>query len=141
MTTPRTIVIVGASLAGAKAAETLRDEGYDGRLVLVGDDPERPYERPPLSKDYLRGGVARDTVHVHEAGFYDERAIELRTGTRATAIDAADRTVTLGGHSASPGTACCSRSAPSRAGLRYRRIRTASTICEISPTATASGPR
>ena len=133
MTTPRTIVIVGASLAGAKAAETLRDEGYDGRLVLVGDDPERPYERPPLSKDYLRGGVARDTVHVHEAGFYDERAIELRTGTRATAIDPADRTVTLSGPE---------RLSWDRAGSRYRgRIWTASTICEISPTATASGPR
>ena len=97
MTTPRTIVIVGASLAGAKAAESLRDEGYDGRVVLLGDEPERPYERPPLSKDYLQGGVARETVHVHEAGFYDERAIELRTGVRATAIDTAERTVTLGG--------------------------------------------
>jgi 3-phenylpropionate/trans-cinnamate dioxygenase ferredoxin reductase subunit len=97
MTTPRSIVIVGASLAGAKAAETLREEGYDGRLVLVGDEPERPYERPPLSKDYLRGESGRDVVYVHEAGFYDERAIELRTGTRATAIDPAERTVTLAG--------------------------------------------
>jgi 3-phenylpropionate/trans-cinnamate dioxygenase ferredoxin reductase subunit len=90
-------VIVGAGLAGAKAAETLRDEGYDGRLVLVGDEPERPYERPPLSKDYLRGESGRDVVYVHEAGFYDEGAIELRTGTRATAIDPAERTVTLAG--------------------------------------------
>ena len=54
MTPPR-FVIVGASLAGAKAAETLRPEGYDGRVVLVGEEPVRPYERPPLSKDYLRG--------------------------------------------------------------------------------------
>ena len=52
---PETFVIVGAGLAGAKAAETLREEGFDGRLVLIGDEPERPYERPPLSKDYLRG--------------------------------------------------------------------------------------
>ena len=59
--------------------------------------PSAPTSAEPLSKDYLRGGVARDTLHVHEAGFYDERAIELRTGTRATAIDAADRTVTLAG--------------------------------------------
>jgi 3-phenylpropionate/trans-cinnamate dioxygenase ferredoxin reductase subunit len=90
-------VIVGAGLAGAKAAETLRDEGYDGRLVLVGDEPERPYERPPLSKDYLRGGVARETVHVHEAGFYDARAIELRTGAGVTAIDATARSLLLAG--------------------------------------------
>ncbi|MDQ4130277.1 MAG: FAD-dependent oxidoreductase, partial [Actinomycetota bacterium] len=50
-----TYVIVGASLAGAKAAEALREEGFDGRIVLIGAEPEPPYERPPLSKDYLRG--------------------------------------------------------------------------------------
>jgi NADPH-dependent 2,4-dienoyl-CoA reductase/sulfur reductase-like enzyme len=76
VTTPRSIVIVGAGLAGAKAAETLREEGYDGRLVLVGDEPERPYERPPLSKDYLRGESGREAVYVHEPGFYGERAID-----------------------------------------------------------------
>ena len=53
---PETFVIVGAGLAGAKAAETLREEGFDGRLVLVGDEPERPYERPPLSKELPAGG-------------------------------------------------------------------------------------
>ena len=95
MTTPRSIVIVGASLAGAKAAQTLREDGYDGRLVLVGQEPERPYERPPLSKDYLRGEAARDTVYVHEPGFYDEQAIELRTQATATDVDVAERTVTL----------------------------------------------
>jgi 3-phenylpropionate/trans-cinnamate dioxygenase ferredoxin reductase component len=97
VSTPRSIVIVGASLTGAKAAETLRDEGYDGRLVLLGAEPERPYERPPLSKDYLRGQVAREKAYVHEAGFYDERGIELRTGTEVAAIDPAGRTVTLAG--------------------------------------------
>src|SRR5215208_4368102 len=70
----RTFVIVGASLAGAKAAETLREEGFDGRLVLLGAEGERPYERPPLSKDYLRGDAERD--------------IELRTGTVVSGIDA-----------------------------------------------------
>jgi 3-phenylpropionate/trans-cinnamate dioxygenase ferredoxin reductase subunit len=55
MTADRTFVIVGASLAGAKAAETLRAEGFDRRLVLIGSERERPYERPPLSKDFLRG--------------------------------------------------------------------------------------
>jgi 3-phenylpropionate/trans-cinnamate dioxygenase ferredoxin reductase subunit len=95
VTTPSSIVIVGASLAGAKAAETLREEGYEGRLVVVGDEPERPYERPPLSKDYLRGEAGLEAVYVHGAGFYDERAIELRTGTRVAAIDTAERAVTL----------------------------------------------
>jgi 3-phenylpropionate/trans-cinnamate dioxygenase ferredoxin reductase subunit len=59
MTSDRTFVIVGAGLAGAKAAETLRDEGFDGRLVLVGAEDDRPYERPPLSKEYLRGRPSR----------------------------------------------------------------------------------
>src|SRR3954452_23452304 len=90
-----TFVIVGASLAGAKAAETLREEGFDGRLVLVGEEAERPYERPPLSKDYLRGESAREAVHVHPAEFYGERGIELRTGTAAAALDPAARTVVL----------------------------------------------
>ena len=97
MEAPRNIVIVGGGLAGAKAAETLRDEGYDGRLVLVGEEPERPYERPPLSKDYLRGEAGLDKVYVHDAGFYDEHDIELRTGAgaAAVAIDTVERTVTL----------------------------------------------
>jgi 3-phenylpropionate/trans-cinnamate dioxygenase ferredoxin reductase subunit len=92
---PKSIVIVGASLAGAKAAETLRAEGYEGRLVLVGDEAERPYERPPLSKDYLRDEAGREKVFVHPEGFYDEQAIELRTGTTVSAIDPTSRTATL----------------------------------------------
>ena len=80
MTSDQTHVIVGASLAGAKAAETLREEGFDGRLVLIGAEDERPYERPPLSKDYLRGEVGREKVYVHDEGFYAEHDIELRLG-------------------------------------------------------------
>jgi 3-phenylpropionate/trans-cinnamate dioxygenase ferredoxin reductase subunit len=87
MTTDKTFVIVGASLAGAKAAETLRTEGFDGRLVLIGAEPERPYERPPLSKDYLRGEAARDTIYVHGERFYAEHDIELRLGRTATGLD------------------------------------------------------
>ncbi len=82
-------VIVGASLAGAKAAETLREEGFDGDIVLIGAEPERPYERPPLSKGYLLGNDARDSVFVHEAGWYDEHDVQLRLGTTVTAIDRA----------------------------------------------------
>ena len=73
-----TYVIVGAALAGAKAAETLREEGFDGRVVLLGDEPDRPYERPPLSKDYLRGETEREGPYVHPASFYEEKDIELR---------------------------------------------------------------
>ena len=87
----QTYVIVGASLAGAKAAETLRAEGFDGRLVLIGAEDERPYQRPPLSKDYLRGEAGRDKVYVHEEGFYDEHDIELRLGRRAEALDLSDQ--------------------------------------------------
>jgi len=87
MQTPGSIVIVGASLAGAKAAQALREDGYEGRLTLVGDEPERPYERPPLSKDYLRGEAEREKVYVHPEGFYDDHEIELRAGERVSAID------------------------------------------------------
>jgi 3-phenylpropionate/trans-cinnamate dioxygenase ferredoxin reductase subunit len=95
MPAPKEIVIVGAALAGAKAAETLREEGYDGRLVLVGNEDERPYERPPLSKDYLRGEAEREKAYVHPAGYYAEQGIEFLMGTQVTAIDPRDRSVTL----------------------------------------------
>jgi len=87
MTADRTFVIAGAGLAGAKAAETLREEGFDGRLVLIGTEEERPCERPPLSKEYLRGEVGREKVHVHDEGFYAEREIELRLGRTAVSLD------------------------------------------------------
>jgi 3-phenylpropionate/trans-cinnamate dioxygenase ferredoxin reductase component len=88
-------VIVGASLAGAKAAETLREEGFDGRVVLVGSEEERPYERPPLSKDYLRGEVGREKVYVHDDGFYAEHDIELRLGRTALSLDTANTRLEL----------------------------------------------
>jgi 3-phenylpropionate/trans-cinnamate dioxygenase ferredoxin reductase component len=82
-----THVIVGAGLAGAKAAETLRAEGFDGRVVLVGSEPEPPYERPPLSKEHLRGEQPGEQARVHAAGFYADNDIELMLGVTATAID------------------------------------------------------
>jgi len=82
----QTFVIVGAGLAGAKAAETLREEGFDGRLILIGEEPERPYERPPLSKEYLRAET-EEKPFVHERGFYAENDIELWTSTRVTGIE------------------------------------------------------
>ena len=95
MTDDQTFVIVGASLAGAKAAETLRSEGFEGRIVLIGAEPHRPYERPPLSKDFLRGEAEREKVYVHEASFYDERRIELRLGQTAVSLDAGRRRLAL----------------------------------------------
>ena len=80
---PETHVIAGAGLAGAKAAEALRGEGFEGRIVLVGDEPEAPYERPPLSKDYLRGESPREQARVHDDGFYAEHDIELRPARRS----------------------------------------------------------
>jgi 3-phenylpropionate/trans-cinnamate dioxygenase ferredoxin reductase subunit len=92
----QTFVIVGAGLAGAKAAETLREEGYDDRLVLIGDEPERPYERPPLSKDYLRG-ESEEKPFVHDEDFYAEKEIELLTSTRVTGIEPGQNEVLLEG--------------------------------------------
>src|SRR5690606_9165597 len=84
-----------ASLAGAKAAEELRTQGFDGRVVLIGSERQRPYERPPLTKDYLRGESEREAVYVHPEGFYAEHAIELETGVTVTAIDPAASRVIL----------------------------------------------
>ena len=77
----KTFVIVGGGLAGAKAAEALRDGGHDGRLILLGDESELPYERPPLSKDYLRGESPREKTHALPDDFYSENDVELRLET------------------------------------------------------------
>jgi 3-phenylpropionate/trans-cinnamate dioxygenase ferredoxin reductase subunit len=90
-----TVVIVGASLAGAKAAETLRAEGFTGRVVLVGQELELPYERPPLSKGYLLGREPRDGGQVHDAAWYSDQRIELLLGRRAVAVDRAAHSVAL----------------------------------------------
>lgn len=91
----RIFVIVGAGLAGAKAAEALRANGFDGRLVLIGDEPEHPYDRPPLSKSYL---TDPDTTapHLNQDDFYVENDIELVTATEVTALDPGRATVTIG---------------------------------------------
>jgi 3-phenylpropionate/trans-cinnamate dioxygenase ferredoxin reductase component len=85
--TDRTLVIVGAALAGAKAAEAARASGFDGRVVLVGNEDELPYERPPLSKKVLRGEEAPETARVHDEGFYVANDIELLTGRTVEALD------------------------------------------------------
>jgi len=95
-------VIVGASLAGAKAAETLREEGFDGPIVLIGEENDRPYERPPLSKGYLLGNDERESIFVHPEGWYAENHVELRLGATATSIDRPGRSVGLTGGGSVP---------------------------------------
>ncbi len=88
-------VLIGAGMAGAKTAESLRKQGFDGRITLIGDEPHRPYERPPLSKDYLAGRAAFDHAYVHGPDWYAEQRIDLRLRTRATHIDRSARQVQL----------------------------------------------
>ncbi|MEU7403674.1 FAD-dependent oxidoreductase [Streptomyces sp. NPDC044948] len=92
----QTFVIVGGGLAGAKAAETLRTEGFTGRVILISDERDHPYERPPLSKGYLLGKEERDSVFVHEPAWYARHDIELHLGQTVVAIDRAARTVHYG---------------------------------------------
>jgi 3-phenylpropionate/trans-cinnamate dioxygenase ferredoxin reductase subunit len=92
---PQTFVIVGAALAGASAAKTLREEGFGGRVVLVGMEQHRPYIRPPLSKEFLRGDASRETVFVEKPEWYAEHDIELLLGVRALSIDPIDHLVAL----------------------------------------------
>jgi 3-phenylpropionate/trans-cinnamate dioxygenase ferredoxin reductase subunit len=96
MPTDQTFVIVGAALAGAKAAETLREEGFDGRVILLGAESERPYERPPLSKEYLRRETT-DKPYVHDEAFYADNDIDLRTSTEVESIDPGASEVALAG--------------------------------------------
>src|SRR5688572_18193602 len=91
-------VIVGASLAGATAAITLREEGADGTVTLIGAEQEPPYERPPLSKSYLRGDSPLDKALVRPAAFYADHDIETMFGTRVIRIDPSERIVELEDH-------------------------------------------
>jgi NADPH-dependent 2,4-dienoyl-CoA reductase/sulfur reductase-like enzyme/nitrite reductase/ring-hydroxylating ferredoxin subunit len=92
---PGRIVVVGGGGAGFAAAERLRREGFDGDLTLISADPDPPYDRPNLSKHYLAGEAPAEWMPLREASFYDQAGIDLRTGTRAAAIEIADRTLEL----------------------------------------------
>ncbi|MEU9987138.1 FAD-dependent oxidoreductase [Streptomyces sp. NPDC048045] len=89
----RTVAVVGASLAGLSAARSLRKRGYDGRLVVIGDEPHRPYDRPPLSKEFLTGAVGEADLAL-ERDDEDLRA-EWVLGVRATGLDRAERAIRL----------------------------------------------
>ncbi|MDX2937386.1 NAD(P)/FAD-dependent oxidoreductase [Streptomyces ipomoeae] len=103
MTTPEPgIVIVGAGQAGVQAAESLRDAGFTGPLTLIGDEPELPYQRPPLSKEYLAGKLSGEELTLRADRFYADREIELIVGRRVVGLDRARRKVTLDDHTELP---------------------------------------
>lgn len=95
MPPPNTIAVIGAGLAGSTAALTLRREGYGGRVVVVGDEPHRPYNRPALSKDVVRGERDADRISLRTASFYEDRDIELRLGTPVVGLEPADHEIVL----------------------------------------------
>jgi 3-phenylpropionate/trans-cinnamate dioxygenase ferredoxin reductase component len=95
MADSKTFVIVGGGLAGAKAAEALRERGFDGKVVLLADEEHLPYERPPLSKDFLAGKKSLGDFTVHDSQWDRDNKIDLRSGTEALAIDPSAHTVTL----------------------------------------------
>lgn len=136
----QTFVIVGGGLAGAKAAETLRTEGFTGRVILVCDERDHPYERPPLSKGYLLGKEERDSVFVHEPAWYARHDIELHLGQTVVAIDRAAKTVHYGDDApTSATTSCSSRPAPSPAAWTSPAPASrASTTCAAWRTPSAS---
>jgi 3-phenylpropionate/trans-cinnamate dioxygenase ferredoxin reductase subunit len=93
----RTFVVVGAGLAGGKAVEQLRERGFTGRIVLIGAEPHLPYERPPLSKEYLKTGENLADAFVHDEAWYAEHHVQVRTGTSVVGIDPAAHEVELAG--------------------------------------------
>lgn len=95
MSTPHDVVIIGGGLAGAKTAEALREQGFEGTVTLLAAEDRLPYERPPLSKDYLSGGSTFDEALVHDEDWYRDQHVDLRLGTRATSVDTVGRQVRL----------------------------------------------
>lgn len=93
--TPQTVVIIGAGQAGGQAAYSLRLGGFEGEIILVGDEPAPPYQRPPLSKAYLKGELEADRLYLKPLDYYAEHRVELVTGDAAAGIDLAARTVSL----------------------------------------------
>ena len=91
------IVVIGGGLAGANAVEELREQGYSGDITLLGAEPHPPYERPPLSKGVLLGNDEPDSVFVHDAQWYADQQVDLRTGSAVTSLDLDGRKVSVGG--------------------------------------------
>ena len=135
----KTIAIVGGSVAGIRSAEALRAAGFDGRLVLVGDDVHRPYDRPPLSKAFLDGSVDEDAIGLLDPADEDELALELRLGVTASRLDAAGGASCSRTAPRSAPTASCSPPAAGPAGCRAPRASRACTSCGPSTTPSRSG--
>ena len=140
--TSRTFVIVGAGLAGARAAEALRGSGFDGQIWLVGEEAHLPYERPPLSKGYLAGKAGRDSVFVHDEAWYRQHEIDLWLGSPAIGIDRAVHQVRLADGARLPygklllTTGARPRRLAGATGVRYlRTIEDADRLKEILATA------
>jgi 3-phenylpropionate/trans-cinnamate dioxygenase ferredoxin reductase component len=91
----RVFVVIGANLCGGTAVQTLRQEGFQERIVLVGEEPELPYERPPLSKEYLRGEQPLDRLFLQPQSWYEQNDVEVRLGIRATGVDPVGRAIEL----------------------------------------------
>jgi 3-phenylpropionate/trans-cinnamate dioxygenase ferredoxin reductase subunit len=91
----QTVVIVGAGQAGSQTATSLREEGFAGRIILIGDEPHLPYQRPPLSKGHITGNSSRDRLWLHPRSFYEQHEVEVRLSERVTTIDRAAGTVLL----------------------------------------------
>jgi NADPH-dependent 2,4-dienoyl-CoA reductase/sulfur reductase-like enzyme len=95
MSRENTFVIVGGGLAAGKTAEELRQAGHQGPVLVIGDESERPYIRPPLSKGYLLGKEERDSIHVHPEGWYQDHGVDLILGTSVTTVDVRSKEVAL----------------------------------------------
>ena len=95
MTSDQTLAIVGGGLAGTRSAESAREQGFEGRIVLVGQEFHLPYDRPPLSKEYLAGSKSLDEITLHPRDWYKQQQIDLKLGLQVTAIDRATRTLSL----------------------------------------------
>src|ERR1700761_7057035 len=83
----RTLVTIGASYAGVQLAASARELGFDGSILLLGDEPDAPYQRPPLSKGFLTGTVVRERLPLRSQAFFDEERIQWMPSTRAVSID------------------------------------------------------
>ena len=117
----RSIVILGAGHAGGTAAALLRQHGFEGEIVLVGEEAVVPYQRPPLSKAYLKGEADAESLKLRPDAFYHEAGITLRLGARATAIDRAARAVLLEGGGAIAYDALIGHRIPGPQAARRRR--------------------
>ena len=100
--TDQTVVIIGAGQAGGQCALSLRRNGFDGKILMVGDEPHPPYQRPPLSKAYLSGDIGEDRLWVQTPEAWAEQKVEMRTGLRATAINRAEQIVAFDDGSSHP---------------------------------------